>query len=382
MSTIRSRPIEIVPVRTRRHWQSFHGLPRRLRDADSRWIQPLRLQVRQAWAPRQPYFRHASAAAWIATDADRVVGRISAQIDSLDQQLDRDGRGQFGQLEAIDDAEVFQRLTDAAGGWLKARGMTEILGPFDLSINQQCGVLVDGFEHAPMMMMNHNPAYYAARLEQAGFTPAVEMLAYRGSPEYRLPPRVNRLLDRMQGRLEIRPVARAQLVRRAETMRSLFNAAWAGNWGFVPITAEEFRHMVQEMKLLIRPGYVQLAFFDGRPAGFIVALPDLNELIADLDGRLFPTGAVRLLWRIARRRSRRARVPLMGVDPAFQQSLPGAAIAYALIESVRKALLADGIEETEQSWILRQNKGMRSMIEAIGMRAAQTFRIYQRPLSG
>jgi hypothetical protein len=206
------------------------------------------------------------------------------------------------------------------------------------------------------------------------------MLAYRGSPDYRLPPRVARLLERMGGRLALRPVARGELTRRAETMRALFNAAWAENWGFVPITAEEFRHMIQEMKLLIRPGYVQLAFFDGRPAGFIVALPDLNELIADLDGRLLPTGAARLLWRIARRRNRRARIPLMGIDPAFQQSLPGAAIAYGLIESVRRVLLADGIEETEQSWILRQNKGVRSMIEAIGMRAAQTLRIYARSL--
>ena len=381
MATIRNRSIEIVPVKTRRQWQSFHGLPQRLRGADSRWIQPLRLQVRQAWAPRQPYFRHASAAAWIAIEADRVVGRISAQVDSLDQQLGRAGRGQFGQLEAVDDAEVFQRLTDIAGGWLKAHGMTDMLGPFDLSINQQCGVLVDGFEHAPMMMMNHNPEYYPSRLEQAGFEPAAEMLAYRGSPDCRLPPRVARLLERMQGRLEIRPVPRGELTRRAETMRELFNAAWAENWGFVPITEEEFRHMVQEMKLLIRPGYVQLAFYEGRPAGFIVALPDLNELIADLNGRLLPTGAVRLLWRIARRRSRKARIPLMGIDPAFQQSLPGAGIAYALIESARRVLVADGIEETEQSWILRQNKGMRSMIEAIGMRAAQTFRIYERPLS-
>jgi len=174
MATIRNRSIEIVPVKTRRQWQSFHGLPQRLRGADSRWIQPLRLQVRQAWAPRQPYFRHASAAAWIAIEADRVVGRISAQVDSLDQQLGRAGRGQFGQLEAVDDAEVFQRLTDIAGGWLKAHGMTDMLGPFDLSINQQCGVLVDGFEHAPMMMMNHNPEYYPSRLEQAGFEPAAD----------------------------------------------------------------------------------------------------------------------------------------------------------------------------------------------------------------
>ncbi len=382
MPSVRNRSIEISPVRTRRDWQRFHALPARLRADDSRWIQPLRLQVRQSWAPRQPFFRHATAAAWLALDGGQAVGRISAQIDSLQESLGRVGCGQFGQLEAIDDAEVFARLSEAAGQWLAARDMTEMLGPFDLSINQQCGVLVDGFEHAPMMMMNHNPVYYAARLEQVGFEPAADMLAYRGSPDYQLPPRIARLLERMHGRLQIRPVARRDLIESAELMRGLFNAAWADNWGFVPLTRDEFRHMVQEMKLLIRPGYVQVAYLDDQPAGFIVALPDLNELISDLQGRLFPTGAVRLLWRIARKRGRRARIPLMGIDPSFQQSLAGAAIAYALIESVRTLLLADRIEMTEQSWILRQNKGMRSIVEAIGMRVAQTFRIYARPLSG
>lgn len=381
MPSPRNRTIEIRPVRTRRDWKQFHALPAALRSADRHWIRPLRLQVRQAWAPRQPYFRHAHATAWIARHDGEAVGRISAQVDSLQQGQGRPGCGQFGQLEAIDDAAVFERLCEAASGWLAERGMTEMQGPFDLSINQQCGLLVDGFEHRPMMMMNHNPAYYVERIEEQGFRPAVEMLAYRGSPDYRLPARIDKLLRRMDDRLEVRPVARSSLADQAETMRGLFNAAWSGNWGFVPLTADEFRHLIQEIKLLVRPGYVQVAYYDDRPAGFIVALPDLNELIADLDGRLFPTGAVKLLWRIARKQGSRARIPLMGIDPAFQQSLTGAGIAYALIESVRASLLADGITETEQSWILRDNKGMRSIVEAIGMHAAQAFRIYARTIA-
>mgnify|MGYP006286906303 FL=1 len=381
MSNASHSDLRVSPVRTRRDWQAFHALPARVRRGDSRWIRPLSLQARQHWAPRHPYFRHAQAAAWLALKKGRPVGRISAQVDDLQARAGRPDRGEFGQLDAIDDEAVFAALLDTAGAWLRERGKREIVGPFDLSINQQCGVLVDGFDAPPMMLMNHNPPYYASRLEALGYETAAEMLAYRGSPEYRLPARIGRVMDRLQDRLTTRAIPRRELAGEAGTMRKLFNAAWAGNWGFVPLTRDEFEHMIGEMKLLVRPGWVRIAYRDGRPAGFIVALPDLNELIADLDGRLLPTGALRLLWRLARGRNRRARIPLMGIAPEFQQSFRGAAIAYALIEAVRESLVASGITLTEQSWILADNRGMRTIVEAIDMRVAQRFRVYRRGLA-
>jgi hypothetical protein len=373
--------IDVSPVRTRRQWKSFHSLPAEIQSGAENWVQPLSLQSRQMWAPRHPFFRHAKAAAWLATRAGKPIGRISGQVDALQAECGRPTMGQFGQLEAIDDPAVFQALTDVAGEWLVDQGMTEVTGPFDLSINQQCGLLVDGHDQAPMMMMNYNPPWYPDHLESAGFETAVETLAYRGSPRYELPARVARLLTRANRRLEIRPVARSEIGGLAEPMRRIFNAAWAANWGFVPLTEAEFRHMIDEMKLLLRPGYVQVAAIDGELAGFIVALPDLNELVADLHGRLFPFGAPRLLWRIARKRNRRARIPLMGILPAHQRSFMGAAISYALIEAVAKALIDDGVEVTEQSWILADNQGMRSIVEAIGMQVAQRFRIYRKTLA-
>lgn len=381
MPAAEDQEIVIRPVRTRHQWKCFHALPAAIQSGASEWVQPLGLQMRQMWAPRHPYFRHAQATAWIALRGGQPAGRISAQVDTLQAECGRPTAGQFGQLEAVDDPAVFEALARAAGDWLVEQGMTEVTGPFDLSINQQCGLLVDGFEHAPMMMMNYNPPYYPRRLEALGFEPAVETLAYRGSPRYELPARIARLLSRLGGRLEVRPVTRAELASYTEPMRRIFNAAWAANWGFVPLTEAEFRHMVDEMKLLVRPGYVQIALLDGELAGFIVALPDLNELVADLRGRLFPTGALRLLWRIATKRGRRARIPLMGIVPQQQQSFTGAAIGYALIEAVKQALIDDGIEMTEQSWILDDNHGMRSMVEAIGMKVAQRFRIYRKELA-
>ena len=375
-----NRGVDMHPVKTRKQWKSFHALPARIQSATPQWIPPLGLQMRQMWAPRNPYFRHASASAWLALRDGEPVGRISAQIDALDAEAGRSATGHFGQLEAIDDPAVFRSLVAVAERWLIERGMTEVTGPFDLSINQQCGLLVDGFEHAPMMMMAYNPPWYPRHIEALGFEPAVETLAYRGSPHYELPPRVGRLLSRMAGRLEIRQVPRGGLAACAEPMRRIFNAAWADNWGFVPFTEDEFAHMVDEMKLLVRPGYVNVAEIDGELAGFIVTLPDLNELIADLGGRLFPLGAPRLLWRIARRRNRRARIPLMGVLPEYQHSLTGAAISYALIEAITKAMIGNGIELTEESWILANNRGMRSIVESINMRVAQRFHIYRKAL--
>jgi len=381
MPLIETEGIEVYRVRTRRQWKCFHSLPAEIHAGSPYWIAPLSLQVRQMWAPRHPFFRHAKAAAWLATRDNKPIGRISAQVDMLQADCGRPTMGHFGQLEAMDVPEVFRVLSRVAGEWLIEQGMTEVTGPFDLSINQQCGVLVDGFDQAPMMMMNYNPPWYPRHLEAAGFEPAVETLAYRGSPRYELPTRVARLLSRVSPRLEIRPVSRSEIGRLAEPMRRIFNAAWAENWGFVPLTEAEFGHMVDEMKLLLRSGYVQVAVVDGDLAGFIVALPDLNELVADLRGRLLPFGALRLLWRIAKKRNRRARIPLMGILPKYQQSFLGAAISYSLIEAVANALIDDGIEVTEQSWILAENQGMRSIVEAIGMQVAQRFRIYRKELA-
>jgi len=373
--------IRLHPVRTRREWKRFHRLPAAIQAGRGQWIQPLALHARQMWAPRHPWFRHAQAMAWVAVRDGVPVGRISAQVDRLQAEAGRPTLGLFGQLEGVDDPAVFQALLDGAGEWLREQGMTQMQGPFDLSINQQCGVLVDGFEHSPMMMMNYNPPWYPRHLEQAGLQKQADLLAYRGPADFVLPPRVERMIARLQRRFEIRALARAELGAMAETLRAVFNASWADNWGFVPLTQEEFVHLVGEMKILVRPGYVQVARIDGRAVGFIVTLPDLNELIADLHGKLWPTGAVKLLWRLARRRNRAVRIPLMGILPEYQQTAMGAAIVYALIRTAQGPALADGIELSEQSWILEDNRGMCSIVESIGMQPAQRFRIYGRSLS-
>ncbi|GAB4170100.1 MAG: protein YghO [Wenzhouxiangellaceae bacterium] len=372
--------LSIEEVQTRRQWRAFHTLPARLRRTDTAWVPPLGLHERQRWAPRHPVFTHLTARAWIVLRDGEVVGRISAQDDRLQAEQGRPELGHFGQIEAIDDRDVFRALIDAASDWLIRRGKTVMQGPFDLTINQQCGLLVDGFDVMPAMMMNHHPLWYQGHLEAVGMVPVAELLAYRGAADFPLPRAARRVLRGLQGRLSFRALTSAELRRHAEVMRELFNASWARNWGFIPFTAEEFRHLVHEMKPLLRPGYVQLAMLDSRPVGFMVALPDLNLLIRDLDGRLWPTGWAKLLYRLMRGRFEQVRIPLLGVHPDYHRTPEGAAIAYGLIHAIQSAVLRDGVSFGEQSWILEQNRGIRSIIESLGMQVVQRFRIYQLEL--
>ncbi len=367
-------PVRVTQVRKGRDWKRFHRLPGRIQGADPNWIAPLRHEQRKLWSSNHPFFEHARAAAWLAWRSGRPVGRISAQFDSLAGP----DFGHFGQLEAVDDVEVFQALISTASKWLHDLGCTQMFGPFDLSINQQCGLLVDGFERPPMMLMGHAPRYYGERLAQIGLAPAVDLLAYVGRPHFRIPGAMERLLNRYAGRIEFETVTASSIARQAETLRSLFNRAWAGNWGFVPFTEREFSRMAREMRALLRPGYVHLARVEGAPAAFIVMLPNLNEWIADLDGTLLPFGWLRLAWRLLRGRVRTARVPLMGVDPAFQKGPLGAALSYGLIDRLHPAALADQLELVEMSWILEENHGMIALLESLGMKCDKRYRIYAR----
>ena len=375
-----SPSLRIYPVKTRAAWKKFHQLPRAIYQGNASWIEPLALQLRQQWAPRHPFFQHAKACAWIAEHNGMVVGRISAQFDQLQTAQGRAGLGQFGQLEAINDAYVFDGLLSAASEWLSGQGCNEIQGPFDLSINQQCGLLIEGFELPPMMMMGYAQPYYAQQLERLGFASNAELLAYRGQPDFQPPKSMMRILDRIGNRIRIESLTRRDLNEKQALLRDIFNDAWVNNWGFVPMTEVEFKHTVNDMKLLVRPGYVNLAYFDDKPAAFMVTLPNLNEMIADLNGRLLPTGVIKLLWRIGRKQCKTARVPLMGVVQEHQQSLVGAALSYALIAATKPYLIKDGIENVEQSWILEQNRGMRSLIESLGLKIALRYRIYGKTL--
>jgi len=317
----------------------------------------------------------------VAYQNDRAVGRISAQIDQLHIEHYRDKTGFFGLIEGLDDPRLFQLLTEAAETWLRDKGMERILGPFNLSINQEVGLLVEGFDTPPFFLMGHTRDYYPRRLEEAGYRACQGMLAYLTPPDFELPRLFARQLRTLRKELTIRPLDRRNKARELEIVRDVFNDAWSGNWGFVPFTKAEFVRIGQELLHIVPKDMIMLAEHEGQAAGFIVMVPNLNEIIRDLDGRLLPFGWLKLLWRLKVKFPRTTRVPLMGVRKHYHNTALGPGIAIALIETVRKNAHRRGVQMVETSWILEDNAGMRKIMEHIGGTVSKRYRMYEKALA-
>ena len=359
----------------------FLATPARVFADDPAWRAPLKIERRiHLSATHNPAFEHLDFCAWLAWRDSVCVGRISAQIDRLRKPVHGDDVGYFGMLDAVDDPDVFSALIDVAEAWLRERGMRRVHGPFNLTINEECGLLVDGFDTPPMVMMGHARPYYAHRLEALGYRKAVDLHAYWIALDFSRPRVMQRLLARYDRRVTVRPIDGKNFVAELDVIRDLFNDAWAKNWGFVPITVEEFRDMGKTLKLLLPNQLVQIAEVDGEPAAFIVGLPNINEAARDLDGSLLPTGLFKLLWRLKVRFPETSRVPLMGVRQKYQSGPLGAALAYSVIGALQTELLACGATGCELSWILETNKGMRDIIESIGGNVYKTYRLYDKAL--
>jgi hypothetical protein len=363
---------------------AFVRLPWAIYRDDPAWIPPLLLERREHLDPRKnPFFETAATRFWLALRDGRPVGRISAQVNRAYLARHGDATGHFGMLEAEDDPAVFRALLGAAEDWLKGQGMRRALGPFNLSINEECGLLVEGFEYPPSMLMGHAKPYYAARLEALGYRKAKDLICYRYDAASEMPPAVAHLLGKTARaeRLKVRALDFSRYEADLATIMEIFNDAWADNWGFVPMSQAELRHMAKALKPIVRPQSIAIAELDGRPVAMAIGLPNVNEAIADLDGRLLPFGWMKLLWRLKVKTPKTARVPLMGVRKAYHGSLLGAALAIAVIERIWQGQTAMGVVGGELSWILEDNLAMRRMIEQFGGVAYKTYRIYERGLA-
>lgn len=381
MAGAESARVNVSPVRTRRDLSAFIEVPHRVYVDDPAWIPPLHLERRLHVSPRQnAYFQHAHWQGWVAYLDGRPVGRISAQIDELVRRHHGADRGQFGFLDAIDDPAVFSALFRTAEDWLVAEGARRIRGPFSFSINQECGLLVDGFEHPPMVMMGHARPYFQDHLLRLGYQPAKDLLAYWIESDFEHPPVMRSLLRRYARRIRVRPLDRTRLGEEFELLRTIFNDAWADNWGFVPFTEAEFEQIGKELRFLVGDDLVQIAEVDGTAAAFFVLLPNINEAIRDLNGRLLPIGWAKVLWRLWRRRVRTGRVVLMGVRRQYQDSRVGAALAMAVIGATQGPARRRGFEAVELSWILEDNTGLLSILDALGARPHKRYRIFEKTL--
>lgn len=347
---------------------------------DPHWVPPLRMEVKKHLSAKNPYFEHGQWQGWVAYQNKKAVGRITAQIDTLHLEHHHDKTGFFGFIEAPDEPAIFAALLAEAEDWLTERGMERVQGPFNFSINHELGILIDGFDSPPYLMMTHTQPYYPAAIEACGYNKAMELLAYNSANKWDRPRVMKAVCRRVEKKIKLRPLDRSKLDDELELMRDIFNDAWSENWNFVPFTRTEFQAIGHEMLQIIPDDFVQIAEVDGKGAAFLTMLPNVNESIAELNGRLLPFGWLKLLWRLKVRYPRTGRIPLMGVRKQYQNTYFGPAMGFLLIEAVHLPSLNKGIKQVELSWMLEDNDGMNSIMKATGTAVSKRYRIYEKSL--
>ena len=376
-------PLTIRPVETKADRKAFVDFAWTVYRDDPAWVPPLKDEVHGLITPgKNPWFEHAKAKLWLAERAGTVAGRISAQVDELVQEHMQAGTGQWGMLEALD-GEAAAALIATAEDWLREEGMTRALGPISLSIWDEPGLEIEGFDQPPTAMMGHHRPEYQAWIEAAGYSKAKDLLTYEVDISSWNDPKIDRLIaaGERNPKIRIRQVDKSRFAEEAAIILNLLNDAWSNNWGYVPLTQSEIAYAGKKLKPIIYNELVRVAEYDGEPVAFMITLPDINELIKDLNGELFPLGWMKLLWRLRKPRTRRARVPLMGVAKKLHGTRLASQLAFMLIEFTRRDCVGKfGIGTGEFGWILEDNQGMLSIAELPGARVNHRYRIYEKAL--
>jgi GNAT superfamily N-acetyltransferase len=376
--------LAVVPVHTPQHLSAFLDLPKRIYADDPNWIAPLDIERRMHFdMKKNPFFAHAEGQLFLALENGEPVGRISAHLDRLHLARYSDHTGNFGFLEAVDREAVFSALLAAAERWLTAKDLKRVQGPFNFSINDECGLLVDGFHTPPVVMMGHARPYYRDHLTAVGYAKAKDLLAYRLDMRKPIPRSLATMLAKAgnSGKLSVRPLSKRNLARDLKIIVDVFNDAWSQNWNFVPMTEAEVANLGNVLRFLLDEEHVAIASYDGEPAAMIVTFPDFNLMCRDLHGKLLPFGWAKLLWRLKFTRHEAFRVPLLGVRRKYRGSPLGTILILSVVEAANRFHRARGTMSCEFSWILEDNLPMRRLIEAVGAEPYKTYRIYEKSLA-
>lgn len=355
---------------------------------DPNWVPPLKAEVHELLTPgKNPFFGHAEARYFLARRGGRVTGRISAHIDRLaltmpEEQGMGPGTGFWGMFDALD-GESAAALISTAEDWLREQGMTRALGPISLSIWEEPGLLTQGHDHPPTVMMGHHLARYQPWIEAAGYASVKQLRTYELDITQDFPPLIQRIVQsgEKNDRIRIRKVDKSQFDKEAAIILHILNDAWGDNWGFVPITDAEVAHTGKKLKPIVFEDLIMVAELDGEPVAFMMTLPDLNEALRPLNGNLFPFGWAKLLWWLRRPKVRTMRVPLMGVVKRLQASRIASQLAFMMIETIRRAAVANyGATRGEIGWVLDDNQGMNAIADAIESKVNKIYTVYGKAL--
>jgi hypothetical protein len=372
-------PLRVEPVRTSRDLHRFVTLPWKLYADDPAWVPPLIGETKKIFDPeKNPFFRHGEMQAYLALRDETVVGRIAAIRNRNHEEFHGEATGFFGFFESVDDVEVARGLLETVKEYLRSRHLDTMLGPVNPTTNDECGVLVDGFEHPPAVMMTHSPPYYDGLLKRAGVEKAKDLLAFlmhdEGMPERLV--RGAKIARKRNPDVVVRPMDKKRFRAEVEIFRRIYNAAWERNWGFVPMTDPEIDHMADQLKQIVDPGLVRIAEKNGEPIGVALGLPDVNQALRHANGRLFPLGLLKILWHS--RRIDLARFAVLGLLPEHRRS----GVDVLLYHDLFAYGTSHGFHRGEFSWILEDNEAIVRPLRSMGAEVYKTYRLYRAAVNG
>lgn len=376
-------PLVVKAITEHRDLRDWINVPHTVFANNTAWIAPLHIQERQRVSERHnPFFQFGEAKLFVAYRYGKPIGRISAQVNTRHLAIHDDQCGHFGFFDCIDDVEVGKGLICAAAQWLKQKGMRQMRGPFNLSINEDIGLLVSGFDSPPSILTSYAPPWASKILEACGLSKEMDLFAYRMKPAD-APPLIARLgrLATDSGRVRVRQLEIQHFTRELELIFDIFNDAWSENWGFVPFAPCEILAVEREIKPILRGKFGRIVDIDGAPAAMMVVLPDINRAMAGFNGRLLPTNWARLALAVLQDRWKTARIPLLGIRKQYQATPLAPAVLSLLVSEFLELGKAYNLDWVEFSWILETNQAMTKLAEAAAGPPSKIFRIYNMPLS-
>lgn len=378
--------IVIKPVETSDGIKQFLDLPYELYRNDPSWRPPLRLERKEQLDPdKNPAARYLSRQLYLAYQGDEVLGRIAAFINPAHDNLYNDSTAFFGYFDCIDHPEVIKALLVTAEDWAIEQGRRRLVGPAQWGVNEEVGLLIDGYEHPNVVLMSYGKPYYKLGVEEAGFTKAIDMYAFQADLNAGYPrPKMTRMMvnyAQTSNSVTWRNLNPRTFSQDIELAMEIFNDAWSENWGFLPFHDEAIKHLAKEMKPLIHPNRFFLGYIDGKLAAFICLIPDLNELTRGFDGKLLPFNVLKLLWRLKIGKKRQSRVPLMGLKKEFHSTRKGLSLVAALCEEAFEAARKEGFTHSELGWILENNESMIAICKQASAVPYKTYRMYEKTLN-
>jgi len=380
-----SQPLIVTPVRSKADRKTFLDLPYRLYKGEAAWHPPLRFERADHLNPaKNPSAASVQRELFIARRGGKPVGRIAALINAVHIERHNDGAGHFGFFDCEANVETGLALLKTAEDWLRVKGYIKIIGPTSHSVNEESGLLVDGFEYPPILMMPYGRADYQEMVDQAGYKKAIDLLAFKAELAAGYPrPKMTQSMVAMSHKdpaISFRILDKSRFEDEVRLAMRIFNDAWSENWGFIPFTDEQIGHLAAELKPILFTEGFRIGMINGEPVAFIAMLPNVNEAARDLNGKLLPFGWAKLVTRLKVSGVKTSRIPLMGLRKEYQNSRQGLAIVARLCEDVFAAGRVAGFTHCELSWILETNKSMIRICEQASAVPYKTYRMYEKAL--